>query len=178
MGRNLLEGLKTPDFRPMSHVIGNSVVCRYFPDSQKRAFILLIPRRIAEFFTTTIVTMIRVLGDILLPTPSVSTVALIHSNNPLKYIDPLGLIWETVDIDYHGTKNWAMALANRLANLEEGTVFYQRNAWGVPGTLSKNGFRILMILKIRGAIVLPMILRQVTGVRSNRNLESFQILGI
>ena len=26
----------------MSHVIDNSVVCRYFPNSQKRAFILLI----------------------------------------------------------------------------------------------------------------------------------------
>lgn len=51
-------------------------------------------------------------------------------NNPLNFIDPLGLIWETVDFDYHGTKNWAMALANRLANLEEGTLFSPKNCVG------------------------------------------------
>jgi RHS repeat-associated protein len=51
-------------------------------------------------------------------------------NNPLNFIDPLGLRWETVGIDYHGMKNWGMGIANRLANLEEGTIASPKNCVG------------------------------------------------
>lgn len=50
--------------------------------------------------------------------------------NPLNRIDPPGLIWVTVDEDYHGTKNWLMALANRLGTLDEGTIFSPKNCVG------------------------------------------------
>ena len=50
--------------------------------------------------------------------------------NPLKWIDPLGLRWETIDIDYHGWKNWGMGITNRLANLEEGTIASPKNCVG------------------------------------------------
>jgi uncharacterized protein RhaS with RHS repeats len=51
-------------------------------------------------------------------------------NNPINFTDPLGLRWETVGIDYHGMKNWGMGIANRLANLEEGTIASPKNCVG------------------------------------------------
>ena len=52
------------------------------------------------------------------------------NQNPLNWIDPLGLVWVTADQDYHGTKNWLMAIADRLANLDEGTIFSAKNCKG------------------------------------------------
>ena len=37
---------------------------------------------------------------------------------------------ETTGIDYHGWKNWGMGIANRLANLEEGTIASPKNCVG------------------------------------------------
>jgi hypothetical protein len=34
-------------------------------------------------------------------------------NNPIRFIDPFGLIWVTIDHDYHGTKNWLKWWWNR-----------------------------------------------------------------
>jgi len=45
-------------------------------------------------------------------------------------VDPFGLIWETFDIDYHGSKNWLMALLDRMANMDEGTVMSAHNCFG------------------------------------------------
>lgn len=42
------------------------------------------------------------------------------SQNPVSKFDPNGLIWVTVDIDYHGGKNWLYFLLQRIASLEEG----------------------------------------------------------
>ena len=51
-------------------------------------------------------------------------------NNPISYVDPMGLIWVTVDYDYHGTKNWLMAVANRMGSLDEGTIMNTYNCFG------------------------------------------------
>ena len=50
--------------------------------------------------------------------------------NPISWVDWLGLIWVTVDVDYHGWKNWFMGISNRLSNLEEGTIASPRNCVG------------------------------------------------
>ena len=52
------------------------------------------------------------------------------AGNPLGYVDPYGLIWETVEIDYHGIQNWSMAIANRMATLDEGTIMSATNCRG------------------------------------------------
>ena len=39
------------------------------------------------------------------------------SNKPIIWIDPYGLIWVTVDYDYHGTYNWLNWIFNRIVNL-------------------------------------------------------------
>ena len=51
-------------------------------------------------------------------------------NDPINWIDPLGLRWETTGYDYHGMKNWAMGVANRLSNLDEGTIASPQNCVG------------------------------------------------
>lgn len=51
--------------------------------------------------------------------------------SPLRRIDPLGLIWETVDIDYHGTKNWLLAIFDRLGEIDEGTIMSPKNCEGI-----------------------------------------------
>ncbi|MDO3384918.1 RHS repeat-associated core domain-containing protein [Gilvimarinus sp. SDUM040013] len=50
--------------------------------------------------------------------------------NPLKYVDPLGLVWVTTGVDHHGVKNWAIGIADRLSSLDEGTVM---NAYNFEG---------------------------------------------
>ncbi|WP_347331846.1 RHS repeat-associated core domain-containing protein [Marinimicrobium locisalis] len=52
------------------------------------------------------------------------------SGNPLKYVDPLGLVWVTTGVDHHGVKNWAIGIVDRLSNLDEGTVM---NAYNFEG---------------------------------------------
>jgi hypothetical protein len=40
------------------------------------------------------------------------------------------LEWVTVGYDYHGTKNWMMALLNRVSSLDEGEVASFKNCSG------------------------------------------------
>ncbi len=51
--------------------------------------------------------------------------------SPLRRIDQLGLIWETVDIDYHGIKNWLLAIFDRLGEIDEGTIMSPKNCEGI-----------------------------------------------
>ena len=37
--------------------------------------------------------------------------------NPIMFVDPLGLEWVTIGYDHHGTKNWAMAILNRIGTV-------------------------------------------------------------
>jgi hypothetical protein len=62
----------------MSHVIDNSVVCRYFPDSQKRAFILIWTHPVLQD-TVLFVTRRRLLPYIRPVSADVSPLALMNS---------------------------------------------------------------------------------------------------
>ena len=43
------------------------------------------------------------------------------NGNPINLIDPLGLIWVTVDVDYHGVSNWSRGILKFIGELiEEG----------------------------------------------------------
>ncbi len=44
------------------------------------------------------------------------------AENPVFKIDPSGLIWVTVDFNYHATKNWFLFFMNRISSLDEGKV--------------------------------------------------------
>lgn len=50
--------------------------------------------------------------------------------NPVSFIDPLGLEWVTIGYDYHGTKNWAMAILNRLGTVGTNEVMSFKNCVG------------------------------------------------
>lgn len=43
-------------------------------------------------------------------------------SNPLKYIDPFGLVWVTIGYDYHGMKNWGLTFANRTRSMADQSV--------------------------------------------------------
>lgn len=51
-------------------------------------------------------------------------------NNPVSLVDPTGLIWTTVDYNYHGTKNWLMAVANRMGSVDHGKIMNFDNCFG------------------------------------------------
>jgi RHS repeat-associated protein len=52
------------------------------------------------------------------------------NGNPLSYIDPFGLVWKTVHTDYHGVKNWSIAIIRRISTIDDGTVMSPKDCAG------------------------------------------------
>jgi len=50
---------------------------------------------------------------------------------PISFMDPSGLIWITKDVDYQGIKNWLLALADRVGEIDDGTIMSPKNCEGV-----------------------------------------------
>ncbi len=50
--------------------------------------------------------------------------------NPLRFIDPFGLEWVTIGHDYHGSKNWTMAILHRVGTIGTDEVMSFKNCVG------------------------------------------------